>query len=195
VDSEDEFAVKVVKDMDSEVSSAADFGTMVHAAIEAHLKADIITLQQLPEAVMPYLDEFIKWQESALLTPASLELSVVNELVGYAGRLDFHGRMDLSGVGECVIDFKTQKTRGKPRFYDEWALQLAAYSRCICSHQSSFFKGVRHNLPACVSVVIDSEKPGPPAVKIWDEADGHWDAFLHAFGLWKYIKGFDPAAA
>lgn len=178
---DDAFAKRVVVDMDRQSTDAADFGTTLHAAIKAHLTGDIATLQAMPSTVMPFLDEFVKWQEESLLTVYHTEDIVVNATVGYAGRLDFHGRMDLGGVGDCVVDFKTQNTRGRVKFYDEWGMQLAAYAHTIVP------------VPASVSVVMDSQDPAPPIVKIWENQEEDWEAFLSAFRLWRYIKKYDPA--
>jgi len=179
VDSEDEFAVKVVKDMESEVDTAADFGRTIHRAIEAHLTGDMPALQALPESVMPWLDEFIKWQDSVQLAVHSTELVVVNTEAGYAGRTDCCGHIGWQGIGDCVLDFKTQHIKnGKPAFYPDWALQLAAYEKALGFHAS------------LMSVVIDSQKPSPPIVKVWEDSWRHYEAFLNALALWKYLKNY-----
>lgn len=180
----DAFARRVVEDSERQRDTAAEFGSTIHKCIEAHLTGDIMTLQAMPKEVLPWLDEFIKWQESALLTVYHTEYVVVNEALGYAGRLDIHGHLDLGGIGEMVLDLKTQRVRnGKPGWYDEFALQLSAYSRAINREQP----------PAMVSLVIDSQEPRPPFLKVWEEPEKHWEAFLHAFALWKYQKNYDPA--
>lgn len=176
----DAFAKRVVEDSEKQRDTAAEFGSTIHKCIEAHLTGDIMALQAMPAEVMPWLDEFIKWQETALLTVYHTEYVVVNEAEGYAGRLDIHGQLD--GIGECVIDIKTQNVRDRIKFYDEWAMQLTAYSRAVAIP-----------FPACVSLVIDSNKPSPPTLKIWDDLERHWMAFQHAFALWKYQKNYDPA--
>jgi hypothetical protein len=177
LDSEEVFAEKVVKDMDSEVNAAADFGRTIHHAIEAHLTGDIATIQTLPESVMPWLDEFIKWQEGKLLAVYATEYVVVNKEVGYAGRMDLHG--EINGIGEVVCDFKSQRIKnGKPSFYSDWALQLAAYEKALGFHA------------ALMSVVIDSQKPSPPIVKVWEDPQKHYEAFLNALALWKYLKNY-----
>jgi len=178
-DSEDQFAAKVVKDMDAEVDTAADFGRTIHRAIEAHLTGDMPALQALPESVMPWLDEFIKWQDTVQLSVHSTELVVVNAEAGYAGRTDCCGHVGWQGTGDCVLDFKTQRIKnGKPAFYDDWALQLAAYEKALGFHAS------------LMSVVIDSQKPSPPIVKVWEDPQKHYEAFLNALALWKYLKNY-----
>ena len=179
LDSEDEFAAKVAADMEQEAEDAAAFGKEIHRAIEAHLTGDMPTLQALPESVMPWLDEFCKWQESVLLTVNATELVVVSKEAGYAGRMDAHGQLNWEGAGESVLDFKTQRIKnGKPAFYPDWALQLAAYAYTFDGPQK----------PSLVSVVIDSTKPSPPIVKVWEEPRKHYNAFLNVLALWKYLK-------
>jgi len=175
----DAFAARVVKDMDAQVDTAADFGRTIHRAIEAHLTGDMPALQALPESVMPWLDEFIKWQDSVQLAVHSTELVVVNTEAGYAGRTDCCGHIGWQGIGDCVLDFKTQHIKnGKPAFYPDWALQLAAYEKALGFHAS------------LMSVVIDSQKPSPPIVKVWEDSWRHYEAFLNALALWKYLKNY-----
>lgn len=182
------FAKRVVKDSEEEVSEAADFGSTIHHAIEAHLTGDCQALQQLPPDCIPYLNYFIKWQEQVNLLAEAKELIVVNMLHGYAGQLDFVGSM--TGHDRCVIDFKTQKVRnGKAEFYDEWVMQLAAYAHAYMMQFNI------NDWPALVSVVINSIEPSPIQVKVWDEPGRHIGAFLQALNIWKYLKNYDPCAA
>ena len=177
----DAFAIRVVKDMNAEVDTAADFGRTIHRAIEAHLTGDMPALQALPESVTPWLDEFIKWQNSVQLTVHSTELVVMNKGKGYAGRMDLYG--EIGGIGEAVCDFKSQRVKnGKPAFYDEWALQLAAYA--YANHPEMDADVTMMN------VVIDSQKPSPPIVKVWEDPQKHYEAFLNALALWKYLKNY-----
>lgn len=181
----DAFAKRVVVDMERQAGEAAEFGSQIHAIIQAHLTGDLKTLQEAPKEVLPWLDEFIKWQENAGLTVYSTEEVVVNQYHGYAGRLDFHGKLDLGGIGECVIDFKTQKVKAKPVFYDEWGMQLAAYRGCF-----PWENGQRSI--ACVSLIMDSAAPKPPALKVWENDEECLAAFLNAHRLWCFMKGYDP---
>lgn len=180
-ESTDAFAHRVVQDMSKEAEGAADFGRTIHQAIEAHLIGDVNTLQSLPETVMPFLDEFIKWQESVLLTVQATELVVTNKEIGYAGRLDIWGDLNWKGAGNSVLDIKTQHIKnGKPTFYDEWAMQLAAYAWT--------FEGTQK--PSLVSIVIDSQEPKAPIIKVWENSLQHFQAFLDTLSLWRYFHEY-----
>lgn len=177
----DAFARRVADDSEKQRDTAAEFGSTIHKCIEAHLTGDIMTLQAMPKEVLPWLDEFIKWQEDHLLTVHATEYVAVNEEVGYAGRIDLHG--EIKDIGEAVCDFKSQRVKnGKPMFHQDWVLQLAAYSRALPTPRQ----------PALVSLVMDSQKPSPPIIKVWDEPERHWEAFLSTFRMWCYLKNYTP---
>jgi hypothetical protein len=107
---------------------------------------------------------------------------------GYAGRVDLVAK--VKGVGWAVIDFKTQKVRRNilchptPTFYETWPLQLAAYRNALTPCGTA-------EMPALVSVVIDSGHPGPVHIKVW-KGSGYFDAFVAAITLWRYVKNYDP---
>lgn len=181
------FAKRVVQDSQQQVTEAADFGTVIHKMIEAHLTGNTEELQKLvTEETAPYLDCFIKWQGEVELDVYQSEQVVVNDVEGYAGRLDLHGRISTEDTRQdCVIDFKTQRIRdGKVKWYDEWPIQLAAYAHAGCWPI----------VPHLVSVVVNSEKPEPPWVRIWEDECSHWQAFQYVLALWKYLKNYDPCA-
>jgi len=180
----DAFVKRVVVDMDAQSSTARDFGTAIHAAIEAELTRP----GYRPE---PEVDEFMKsfrdWAARNIIEIHGAEILVGDPVLGFGGKMDLD--CTLRDIGRAIVDFKTQriKRNGKelnPTFYDEWALQLAAYrrARTLVTKQS-----------AIVSVVIDSTEPGPVHTHIWEDDSGeHMAAFLHAFELWQYLKGYKP---
>jgi len=99
----------------------------------------------------------------------------------------------IAGVGWAVVDFKTQKVKrtpkGEPRpmFYESWPMQLAAYRNMAVAKLAK-------PIDALVSVVIDSAHPGPVHVKVYDNADAHFEMFQAALTLWKYVKCYNPVA-
>ena len=178
----DNFAKRVIADMERQSTEAAEFGSQIHAAIAAHLMGDIPAIRALPETVMPWLAEFIKWQDTIGLIVYATEFVVVNEYHGYAGTLDLHGKIDWPGIGECIVDFKTQKVKnGKPVFYPEWGMQLAAYRGCFS------FENI-----ACVSIVVDSTAPRVQVLKVWEDIGECMNAFLNTHGLWCFRKKYYP---
>lgn len=181
---EEAFAERVVADLDAESSAARDLGTDIHDALEMWL-----TTQQLPTTVPAY--EYVVptalWLTDNVKTVHRTEFYVAG--FGFAGRVDLD--CTLNTGQRVVVDFKSQKVRnGKPVFYDEFPLQLAAY-------RMGMFDGM-HNWepPGLMSVIIDSITPGPPHVKIWEEggthAPGYAALFEHCFNLWCYVKNYAP---
>lgn len=174
----DSFALRVELDSDQHRQSSADLGTRIHAAIAGSLQG-----QPVSEEMFPYLAGWITWRN---LTKGfkiiSTEAQVGSEKLGYAGTLDLSARID-SHIG--IYDFKSQDVKdGTPKFYPEWAMQLAAYAKCIA--------------PNCrlASVVIPTGEAdrGKMFLHVWPrEQSYYFDAFSHAFGLWRYLRdGFDP---
>lgn len=178
----DVFAHRVVEDMDSQPSEAADFGSRIHAGIEHLLTQGTIPGDE--HDLVPYLEHVDTWIQEHVEEVLAVEKIVVSPL-GYAGRLDLHCK--IKGLGPAVVDFKTQGVKnGKAAFYDEWPLQLVAYARAV-HIEGDFF-------PKLVSVVVDNKAPSPPHVQEWN-GDGYWLNFQAAFNLWKYLKDYDPATA
>lgn len=179
----DAFARRVVTDMEVQGQVARDFGSDLHKAIERELTEPSYT----PDLRMePFLKHVRVWIGAEVMEIHGAELCVADNAVGFAGKLDLD--CTLRGAGRAIVDFKSQRVKGKAAFYEDWPIQLAAYARArkeVFPEQSF----------ALVSVVIDSNTPGPVHIKVWDHAEEHWAAFLHAFLLWEHLKGYRPARA
>ena len=120
---------------------ACDIGTAVHGAVEYYLKGatpeDAVSMaltnveteegadvtDDFIAKVQAGFDAFVAWANEHDLEPVALEVAMYNHEFRYAGRVDFVGHVD--GV-LTLIDFKTSKG-----FYDEYAMQTAAYRDCI----------------------------------------------------------------
>ena len=186
----DDFARRVVTDMASEVKSAADRGSAVHAAIEGYAQGG-----WLPEdkEIARLFEPARQWFDAQVLQVHSVEIAAGNPEWGYAGRVDLVATLRSSGR-PTVIDFKTQKTRRdkagnfKPLLHDTWPLQLEAYRQALICRD----KGLAD--AAIASVVIGSTEPVPVVVKVWDDADkaGFFRAFLAARDLWVWQKNYCP---
>ena len=207
----DSFAHRVVADMGEQVEKAADFGSAIHNACEVYaLNKELPTDPKLREFFEPWR----QWFDANVERISCVEQVFVNHEHGYAGRVDMIALLrggcptGRSGVGGsatapsywAVVDFKTQKIKrsakgeAKPTFYETWPMQLAAYRRAVLASGAK-------NVTGLVSVVVDSVQPGPVHTKVWngpcgrppgEETDEHFEAFLAALGLWKYVKGYDP---
>jgi hypothetical protein len=186
----DDFARRVVTDMASEVKSAADRGSAVHAAIEGYAQGG-----WLPEdkEIARLFEPARQWFDAQVLQVHSVEIAAGNPEWGYAGRVDLVATL-RSSERPTVIDFKTQKTRRdkagnfKPLLHDTWPLQLEAYRQALICRD----KGLAD--AAIASVVIGSTEPVPVVVKVWDDADkaGFFRAFLAARDLWVWQKNYCP---
>jgi hypothetical protein len=186
----DDFARRVVTDMASEVKSAADRGSAVHAAIEGYAQGG-----WLPEdkEIARLFEPARQWFDAEVIQVHSVEIAAGNPEWGYAGRVDLVATLRSTGR-PTVIDFKTQKVRRdkagnfKPLLHDTWPLQLEAYRQALICRD----KGLAN--AAIASVVIGSTEPMPVVVKVWDDADkaGFFRAFLAARDLWVWQKNYCP---
>jgi hypothetical protein len=186
----DDFASRVVTDMQSEVGRAADLGSAVHAAIEGYAQG-----RWLPEdkEIARLFEPARQWFDAEVTQVHSVEIAAAHLEFGYAGRVDLVATLRSTGR-PTVVDFKTQKTRRdkdgtfKPIIHDTWPLQLEAYRMALASRD----KGLSN--AAIASVVIGSTEPVPVVVKVWDDADkaSFFKAFLAARDLWVWQKNYCP---
>lgn len=186
----DDFAKRVLVDMNSEVGRAADLGSAVHAAIEGYAQG-----RWLPEdkEIARLFEPARQWFDKEVTQVHSVEIATAHLEWGYAGRVDLVATLRSTGR-PTVIDFKTQKTRRdkdgnfKPILHDTWPLQLEAYRMALASRD----KGLAD--AAIASVVIGSTDPVPVVVKVWEDADknGYFRAFLAARDLWVWQKNYCP---
>jgi hypothetical protein len=117
-------AVKMLKGLPwAHRDRAADLGTLLHAAIEAHRLGKPIPPPPVDVAGhMAGFERFLRDFEPEYL---SVEAPVFNRAEKYAGTLDAIVRLKLplqEGYGDYVLDAKTGKA-----IYPETGLQLAAY--------------------------------------------------------------------
>lgn len=115
-----DYAKRIAEDAQQTNRDAMDFGTLVHAYIEA-----ILTNTEfdgvIPDELKINIQEFI--QEHQIY--GSCEVAGADGIV--AGKVDFLGQFD----GElAIIDWKTA---GGFNYYDTWLYQLVAYRRLLKS--------------------------------------------------------------
>ena len=168
---------------DSIGKEAAEWGTLLHEQIEQYVTGGAFLGTG---EILEYVADVERWIRENVVTVISSEESVVGD-IGYAGRLDLYAMIKHGdGVRRAVIDFKSQKLRGKPKgnFYKEWEIQLAAYADCL--------REPGDELPLLVSIIIPSVNPGPVQVKVWENGEGGLKAFKACFALWCYEKGYEP---
>jgi hypothetical protein len=175
-ESEQDFAKRVIVDMDATSSSAAKIGTAIHDYAERITNGELIKAPDGYHEVCALLKE---WIIDSLGEGVSEE-SMVSTEYGYAGRKDFSG-MIQGKYG--ILDFKSQNVKPgtKPIFYPEHCYQLAAYA-----------EGKDMSL---VNVIISTNPLNPIiAVKEWsqEEAEKGWSIFKHLLAVWQLERGYDP---
>ncbi len=182
-ESDQDFAARVVIDMDSQRSRAASVGSAIHKYAETITSVGPRDIAPIPpgyEVVCAGLQEWINQH----LGIGAAEHTMVNLAHGYAGRIDWVGELD-SGQ-PAIVDFKTQnvKPSTKPTFYPEHCYQLSAYA------------GGQKNV-ALINVIIGTHPDNPIIeAKRWtqEEAETGWEIFLSLLRVWKLERGYDPLA-
>jgi len=154
---------------------AADRGTRIHRCIHGTQKPE-------PD-IAPFFDAWAKWNEHEGGAVIWQEKTLVNFGNGYAGQAD---RLVETMDGDYLDDFKTSgvKDKSKPPFYDNYAIQLAAYHAALPMRA-----GVR-----CRSIVINTLEPEAPYVRIWSDeeiAEG-WHRFTLCYEMFVSLKRYDP---
>lgn len=184
----EDFAKRVVEDMESEASSAADTGKQIHAAIEHFAKTGELS----PDfrTVARHVVAFRRWLRETDARILASEKVVVAE--GYAGTADL--LLEIPGIGTVLADIKSQhvkddkKGQPKPKFYEEWCYQMSAYAEAM-EHQEMM------TIDAVASLVMDKNQPGRYFSKIWSDQDRSkaLAAFSSAFRIWTIQKNYDPS--
>lgn len=180
------FAKRVVDDSQRQTKDTAEWGTQFHSYIERIMAGAGVVPEEL-NSFQPFVYNWSQWFHAQVQEVLALERVVVSNAYGYAGRMDHLWVMD----GEVMVaDTKTRSVKGgKPAFYDEQAMQLAAYGRCLPNMELP--------APTCyMSVIVNRDRPEPPYVKIWkpEEIELGWQRFRACFELWKAVQSYNPAA-
>jgi hypothetical protein len=170
----DEHVKRIEIDMDEEGRAARDFGGDIHTGIEAILQGKKPNLD-----IEPYVAGMRDWINEHVEEVHATEETVYHPS-GFAGRLDLRCRLKI--VGDAIVDFKTQKFESVPRFYPEYGMQLAAYEKAAREASES----------AIVSVVINSQMPGPVHSMLWDSRDKYYEMFSHLLNIWKFLNNYEP---
>ena len=162
----------VVAEADKVVEAAADFGTDFHAAV-AHWLGGRDYIGRLD--TMSILEGFIEWYNNHDIQCLMAECSFASEEYGYAGTIDFIGTWNDRPV---LVDFKTQE--GPATFYDEYPLQLVAYSL-----------GIGEPDLTRISVVVDRVTPGRISVHEYPDNEGDARKWLAVWECWKEMHSWN----
>lgn len=176
---------RIAEESDRIGREAAEWGTLLHEQIEGFCETG-----SFPGTgeILQYVEGYADWHRENVLEVIHTEHTVVNQIIGYAGRLDLHAIIKHEGERRrAIIDYKSQKLKGKPKgnFYLEWQMQLMAYAECL--------KEEDERDPLIVSIIIPSDKPGAVQPKVWDTSNEEArEAFFACHKIWCYEKNYQP---
>lgn len=134
--------------------AAADLGSQIHVAIEAHLLGKPSPAWPLP--IRPRMTNFMRFMDDYQLDVEASETKVYSRKYRYAGTLDILGRLRRLDDRMAVIDTKS----GKGIYADKFCPQVASYARAD-------FLVIDPHHPGAVQVTPDKGKryytwSGPP---------------------------------
>jgi hypothetical protein len=156
-------------------------GTDIHEVAEQIVHGETV---EVPESLVPYVDDFARFLDTWQVEPIITEKSVGHRGLWYAGRPDFIGRVGgIFGGAITCLDWKSSKG-----VYAETALQTAAYAR------AEFW--VPDDDPDDERAMPEVERLGvvhltPEGTKVYDlgDPDEHFKLFRHI----KYVADRLPA--
>lgn len=122
------------------------------------------------------------WTKTVNFKPILCEQMVYSKRYGYAGTMDLLAEIDIDGKTHKILaDYKTSKG-----IYAESSLQNTAYVHALIEmgHAEPPLDGMVIRLPK----VATDDKPEMKFIA-WEEQEVLFDAFLHTFELWKWLRG------
>jgi hypothetical protein len=175
-ESDDAYIARVIECAEAESMAAADVGTRRHDLIERWNKGGELK-DETPEE-MRFIEPYIDWFNENVDHVIQVERVVVNEVLGYAGKLDL--LCELKDGRRAVVDVKNRRT---PRIYGTDAQQMEAYSMPVMAN-------------ATVSVILGTAEP-VALVRDWTPAERHvaWANFQLCLSMWKASKNYYPEKA
>ena len=201
-ETEDSYSNRVIEDAFNQVTEAADFGTLVHQAVEDFVtigkeyRGQDVSLRGEDYKMEIFLDPVSKWLTDSKITCKASESVVVSERHGYAGTMDFGFTYGTHGIG--VIDFKTRKTKPgeEVKSYEFQDMQIAAYGATFWAKELNITEEEALEKMVGANVYISSTEPGRMDVVKYLPKDllACWPTFLGACDMWRYLKKYDPRA-
>jgi hypothetical protein len=166
-ESEQDWVNRIIEDSKEQGKKAAEFGTQIHAEIQAHFEG------------RPYNPEFKDYVEGAVsaISGHFNDWEWIAEK-SFAHELGFGGKCDLHVPDRFVVDIKTKDfgPDDKVSGFDEHLLQLAAYR-----------VGLGCQRARCANVFVSRDHPGLVQVIEWDQGDldRGWQMFLRLLEFWQ----------
>jgi hypothetical protein len=181
-ETDEDFATRIAEASEDEARKAAEWGTLLHEQVEHY---NIHGSFSGTGEILDYVKWYEPWFKENIVKVISAEKTIVGN--GYAGRMDLYAIIRHDGKDRrAVIDLKSQKfgNRKKANFYPEWSMQLAAYANPLTEPEEL--------PPLLVSLVMQSDTPGPVIPHVWDNTDAAFKAFRACQELWAFDKNYDP---
>jgi hypothetical protein len=178
---------------------AANFGKEIHAALEKYPALPI------DPRLHPWLHKFGEWYGAHVGDTKAREIILFDHDIGVAGCCDCIASGKGPFENQVIIpDWKSQNVKRdkkgvkKAAFYESWPRQLAFYAVTYAKDAGLF----PDQLPTCISLVIDSNEPEAPFMKVWTKEEilrayrqfvvGAW-LWFEKRDYWPQPKGrFDP---
>ena len=161
-----------------QVSDAADLGTAIHAALEAHFKG-----QPIEAGMDTYVEPVARLIDREGISFNEHELRLVNAQVGYAGTTD----AVITRNGKTgILDFKSRKT--KPGVactpWETEPLQIAAYGVAKFGHVPEIG----------ANVYISTTEKGRVEIcwHSYEDLVEAWKTFQSCVQIWQYLKSYRP---
>ena len=175
-----------LKKPDELMTSAGQFGTRSHAAIQSLLENKELSTTDLAQPdLQPVISAFCDWQQDMQVERMVPEKVVYSEEHMYAGTVDAIGyRTNAEGRRvKIVLDWKTSRYVGA-----NFALQLAAYAHAL--------QEMEKGEPVEEAWVVQFSKTTPEykCYRVLD-LEKSWTTFHSTLQLWKYLQQtshFDP---
>lgn len=163
--------------------SAADSGTMTHAAVEAWRHKQPFKFEGAEEVcnkAKKAYEAFLEWASQSNLTVTDTELRLVSEKHKFGGTLD----AILLGDRRAIGDWKASN-----RIYPEYLIQIAAYGRL---YEENF---PDQKIDGGFHLLRFDKEFGDFHHHYWSELDSAWKAFLHLRALYDIDKELKQRAA
>ena len=180
-ESQEDYARRIISASQEQVGEAADLGTAIHAALEAHFQG-----LPVPDGYSAYVDPVAALIAREGITFLEHELRLVNADVGYAGTTDAVIKTSDGRLG--ILDFKSRKTKPGERVsnWETEPMQIAAYGMAKWGKVPD----------TGANLYISTTEKGRVQIVQYshEELQAAWDAFLCATRLWQYLKGYKPPA-
>ena len=175
------YSRRIINGAFEQVSDAADLGTRIHAAIEAHFKGEAVA-----DEMQVYVKPVVGALERTGIKLLQHELRLVNTIDGYAGTTD---AVMVKDGKQGILDFKSRKTKPGVKIepWETEPMQIAAY------YVAKFGRIPPYGAIGA-NVYISTTEPGRVQIVTYDDVqlEQAWEAFKSANSLWQYLKGYRP---